>query len=125
MHSYQNNNFKTFQKQKFPNSQIPILTYKIKQDYKPLQGHCGSDDKDQAPMQENQGRSLGWEDPLEKEMASHSSILTQGIPWTEGPGEVQSVESQRVGHNGATKTHPSTCSVQVNLIQGSPWINSG
>ena len=122
MHSYQNNNFKTFQKQKFPNSQIPILTYKIKQDYNHYK--C-SDDKDQAPMQENQGRSLGWEDLLEKEMASHSSILTQGIPWTEGPGGAQSVESQRVGHEGATKTHPSTCSVQVNLIQGSPWVNSG
>ena len=76
MHSYQNNNFKTFQKQKFSNSQILILTYKIKQDYKPLQVYSGSDDKDQPPMQENQDRSLGWEDPLEKEMATHSSILT-------------------------------------------------
>ena len=44
-------------------------------------------------------RSLGWEDPLEKEMASHSSILAWRIPWTEEPGRLQSMESQRVGHN--------------------------
>ena len=42
---------------------------------------------------------LGWEDPLEKEMATHSSILTWRIPWTEEPGGLQSMGSQRVGHN--------------------------
>ena len=46
--------------------------------------------------------SLGWEDPLEKEMATHSSILAWSIPWTEEPGGLQSMESQRVGHNRAT-----------------------
>ena len=44
-------------------------------------------------------RSLGWEDPVEKEMASHSSILAWKIPWTEEPGELQSIGSQRVGHD--------------------------
>ena len=44
-------------------------------------------------------QSLGWEDPMEKEMATHSSILAWRIPWTEGPGELQSMGSQRVGHN--------------------------
>ena len=47
-------------------------------------------------------RSLGQEDPLEKEMASHSNILAWRIPWTEEPGGLQSVDSQRVGHDRAT-----------------------
>ena len=42
-------------------------------------------------------RSLGWEDPLEEEMATHSSIRAWRIPWTEEPGGLQSIESQRVG----------------------------
>ena len=44
-------------------------------------------------------RSLGWKDPLEKEMAPHSSILAWRIPWTEEPGRLQSMGSQRVGHD--------------------------
>ena len=47
--------------------------------------------------------SLGQEDPLEKEMATHSSTLAWEIPWSEDPGGLQSVVSQRVGHNLATK----------------------
>ena len=43
--------------------------------------------------------SLGWEDPLEKGKATHSSILAWRIPWTEEPGGLQSMESQRVGHD--------------------------
>ena len=50
-------------------------------------------------MQETQVRSLGWEDPLEKEMATHPSILAWRIPWTEEPGGLQPMGSQRVGHN--------------------------
>ena len=46
--------------------------------------------------------SLGWEDPLEKEMTTHSSILACRIPWTEEPGGLQSTGSQRVGHDWAT-----------------------
>ena len=49
------------------------------------------------PMWETWVRSLGWEDPLEKEMAIHSSILAWSIPWTEELGGLQSTGSQRVG----------------------------
>ena len=50
-------------------------------------------------MQVTWVQSLGWEDPLEKEMATHSSILAWKIPWTEEPGRLQSMESQKVGHD--------------------------
>ena len=50
--------------------------------------------KNLPTMQETQVRSLGWEDPLEKGMATHSSILAQRIPWTEEPGGLQSMGSQ-------------------------------
>ena len=50
-------------------------------------------------MRETWVQSLGWEDPLEKEMAAHSSILTWKIPWTEEPGGLQSMGLKRVGHN--------------------------
>ena len=50
-------------------------------------------------MQETQARFLGWEDPLEKEMATRPSILTWEIPWTEDPGGLQSMGLQRVGHS--------------------------
>ena len=50
-------------------------------------------------VQETELRSLGWEDPLEKGMASHSSILAWRSPWTEEPGGLQSMGSQRVRHN--------------------------
>ena len=49
-------------------------------------------------VQETQVRSLGWEDPLEEEMATHSSTLAWKIPWTEEPGRLQSMGSQRDGH---------------------------
>ena len=51
-------------------------------------------------MRETRVRSLGWEDPLEKEMVTHSSILAWRIPWMEEPGRLQSTGSQRVGHDG-------------------------
>ena len=50
-------------------------------------------------MRETWVQSLGWEDPLEKEMATHSSILAWGIPWTEEPGGLRSTGSQRVQHD--------------------------
>ena len=50
-------------------------------------------------MQETRVRSLGWEDPLEKEMAIRSSTLPSKIPWTEESGRLQSTGSQRVGHD--------------------------
>ena len=60
--------------------------------------------KNLPAMQEIQVRSLGWEDPLEKEMATHSSILAWRIPWTEESGGLQSMGSQRVGHDLVTNT---------------------
>ena len=55
--------------------------------------------KNLPAVQETWVRSLGWEDPLEKEMATHSSILAWKISWTEEPGGLQSMGSQRVGHD--------------------------
>ena len=52
-----------------------------------------------STMRETQVQSLGWEDPLEKEMATHSSILAWRILWREEPGRLQSTGSQRVGHD--------------------------
>ena len=54
------------------------------------------------PMWETQVRSLGREDPLEKEMVTHSSILAWRIPWTEKPGGLQSTGSQRLRHDRDT-----------------------
>ena len=54
-------------------------------------------------MQETRVRSLGWEDPMEEEMATNSSILACDIPWTEEPGELQSMGFQRGGHNWGTE----------------------
>ena len=67
--------------------------------------------KNQPVMQETQVQSLGQEDPLEKEMATHSSILAWRIPWTEKPSRLQSIGSRGVGHNGndLAHTHIYTC----------------
>ena len=59
----------------------------------------GSDGKESACSTGDLGLIPGWEDPLEKGMATHSSILTWRIPWTEEPGGLQSMESQRIGHD--------------------------
>ena len=50
-------------------------------------------------MQETWAQSLGWEDPLEKKIATHSSILAWNLSWTQEPGGLQSMGLQRVGHN--------------------------
>ena len=50
-------------------------------------------------MRETRVQSLGWEDPLEKEVATHSSTLAWKISWTEEPGRLQSMGLQRVGHD--------------------------
>ena len=59
--------------------------------------------KNLPAKQETQVQSLGREDPLEMGMATHSSILAWRIPWTEEPGGLQSMGSQRVGHDSETK----------------------
>ena len=55
--------------------------------------------KNLPTMRETLVQTLGWEDLLEKEMATHSSILAWKIPWMEEPGRLQSTGSQRVGHD--------------------------
>ena len=62
--------------------------------------------KNLPAMQEPPVQSLGQEDPLEKEMATHSSILAWEISWTEEPGRLQSMGSQRVGYDLVTKHTP-------------------
>ena len=66
-------------------------------------------------MQETWVRSLGWEDALEKEVATHSCILAWKIPWTEKPGKLQAMGSQRVGHDRVTSLSLSR------YIYGLPW----
>ena len=70
-------------------------------------------------MWETQVQSLGWEDLLEKEMATHSSILAWKIPWTEEPGRLLSMGSQRLGHNRAASlslSHPYTTSLRAMTV---------
>ena len=59
----------------------------------------GSDGKASAYNAGDPGSSLGWEDPLEKEMATHSSTLAWKVPWMEELGGLESMGSQRVGHD--------------------------
>ena len=65
----------------------------------------GSDHQNLLAGRETPALSQGWEDPLEEEMAVHSSILAWKIPWTEEPGGLQSMESKRAGYDSATNTH--------------------
>ena len=62
----------------------------------------GSDGKASSTMRETRVQALGGEDPLEKEMAIHSSTIAKKIPWTEEPGRLQSMGWRRVGHDWAT-----------------------
>ena len=62
--------------------------------------------KNLAAMQETRVQSLRWEDSLEKGMATHSSILAWRIPWTEEPGWLESIGSQRAKHSCVTNTFP-------------------
>ena len=71
-------------------------------------------------------QSLDWEDPLEKGMATHSSILAWRILWTEEPGKLQSMGSQRLGHNWATK-HSTAYSVYLTedwIVLEKWWIRN-
>ena len=68
----------------------------------------GSDGKEFAPNAKTWVWPLGWEDPLEKGVATHSSILAWVIPWIEEPGELQSMGLQRAGRKWVTNTHTHT-----------------
>ena len=68
-------------------------------------------------MWETWVQSLGWEDPIEKEMAIHSSLLAWRIPWMEEPGGLQSTGSQRVGHDWVTSLHFFTsCTLRFMIL---------
>ena len=67
-------------------------------------------------MQETWVRTLGQEDPLEKAMAPHSSTLAWKIPWTEEPGRLQTMASQRVGHDWATSLHVTSCNSAFSTV---------
>ena len=71
-----------------------------------------------SAMQETWGRLLGWEDPLEKEMAAHSSTLAWKIPWIAEPGRLPSMGFQRLGHNWKTSLSPNSVS---NFISCYMW----
>ena len=80
-------------------------------------------------MQETWVRSLGGEDPLKKGTATHSSILAWRIPWTEEPGGLQAIGSQRVGHNWATNITFTIvyqiqlfCCFGLSLTDPAPWL---
>ena len=70
------------------------------------------------PMRETWVRSLGREDPLEKEMAIHSSLLAWRISWMEKPGRLQSTGSQRVGHDWATSPYLTYSWLGVEIVTG-------
>ena len=69
-------------------------------------------------MQETWVRSLGQEDSLEKEMATHSSIFAWKIPWMENPGRLQAMGSQRVEHDWATSLLYMDVSYQYIVLEG-------
>ena len=69
-------------------------------------------------MRETGVRSLGWEDPLEKEIATHSSTLAWKILWMEESGRLQSMGSQRVGHGLATSLHFCRNYRKISLLPG-------
>ena len=73
-------------------------------------------------MQETRARLLGWQDPLEKEMATHSSTLASKIPWMEEPGGLQSMGSPRVGHDWATSLHFETGTLRGRKIHATYQI---
>ena len=75
-------------------------------------------------MRETQVRSLGQEDPLEKEMGTYCSILVWRIQWTEEPGRLQSTGSQRVGHNWATSLTFTFSKLKLNKQKSTDKIRS-
>ena len=83
--------------------------------------------KNLPAMQETQEMwvpSLGWEDPLEEEMATHSSILVWEIPWTEEPGGLQSMRLKRLGHDWA-RMHNNNCSQTAQVWIPALWYMCG
>ena len=76
-----------------------------------------------SAMQETWVRSLGWEDPLEKEMAAHSSILAWKIPWTVEPDRLPSMGLQRVGHDWVTSLFQNIEQSSLCYTVGPCWLS--
>ena len=95
--------------------QISRTSFKVLQDFSRWGFLVAQTVKRLSAMQETRVQSLGWEDPLEKEMATHSSTLAWKIPWTEEPDRLQSTGSQRVRHDWTT----------LLTYLGLPWWSSG
>ena len=87
----------------------------------------GSDGKEPPAVRETQVRSLGQADPLEKRIATHSSVLVWRIPWTEEPGGLQSTGSQSVRHDRATDTRVLTeglgCTAELTHVLNQLCLN--
>ena len=80
--------------------------------------------KNPHAMQETQGQSLNQKDPLEKGMATHSSMLAWEIPWTEQAGRLQSMGSQRVRHDFVTNPPPHFLDTDYGLLPASGFGNT-
>ena len=78
--------------------------------------------KNLPAMQETRVQSLGREDPLDKGMATHSIILSWRIPWTEEPGGLQSMQLQRVGHDGVTNSSTSLLALNSITLRRPQWL---
>ena len=78
--------------------------------------------KNRPTTQETRVWCLGQEEPLEKEMATHSSIPVWRIPWTEKPGGLQSMGSQRVGHDWSDSMHADAAAAAAKSIQSCPTL---
>ena len=87
--------------EKFPSPYLASISMRIFSHYlfNTMGSPGGSVVKNPHAMQERWVRSLSRENPLEKEMGTHSSVLAWRIPWTEKPGGLQSIASQRIGHD--------------------------
>ena len=90
----------------------------------------GSVVKNPPAMQKLQVGSLCWEDPMEEEMATHSTILARIIPWTEEPGRLQSTGSQRAGHDWSKRLHTHTIQsfsyflLYFCILNNKKWLNN-
>ena len=78
--------------------------------------------KNLPAIQETGAQSLGWENPLEKEIATYSSIFAWEISWTEKPGGLQSMGSQRVGHDLVTKHTHRVCNRWRDVFRETRWL---
>ena len=106
-------------------SNVYVAYLKLAQCYKSIRASLVAQRLKHLPgMQETWVRSLGWADPLEKEMAIHSSTLAWRIPWREEPGRLQSMGLQRAGHDWVTSGSGSYFNKQEHIYESLFWKSS-